>query len=56
MTEAILYICGAIITIFLLLIVQTFTLAVIAWRWGFLPPAGALDHITQRERHHEIKL
>ena len=39
MTQAILYICGAIITVFLLLIVQTFTLAMIAWRWGFLPPA-----------------
>ena len=39
MTQAILYICGAIITVFLLLIVQTFTLAVIAWRWGFLPNA-----------------
>lgn len=39
MTTAILYICGAIITVFLLFIVQTFTLAAIAWRWGFLPPA-----------------
>lgn len=39
MTNAILYIGGAIITVFLLLIVQTFTLAAMAWRWGFLPPA-----------------
>ena len=39
MTQAIIYICGAIITVFLLLIVQTFTLAAIAWRWGFLPSA-----------------
>lgn len=39
MTQAILYLCGAIITVFLLLIVQTFTLALLAWRWGFLPPA-----------------
>ena len=39
MTQAILYFCGAIITVFLLLIVQAFTLAVIAWRWGFLPSA-----------------
>ena len=39
MTQAILYICSAIITVFLLLIVQTFTLAAIAWRWGFLPSA-----------------
>ena len=39
MTQAILYICGAIITVFLLLIVQTFTLALLGWRWGFLPPA-----------------
>lgn len=39
MTQAILYICGAIITVFLLLIVQAFTLALLAWRWGLLPPA-----------------
>ena len=39
MTQAILYLCGAIITVFLLLIVQAFTLAAIAWRWGFLPSA-----------------
>lgn len=39
MTQAILYFCGAIITVFLLLIVQTFTLALLSWRWGFLPPA-----------------
>ena len=39
MTQAILYFCGAIITVFLLLLVQTFTLALLAWRWGFLPPA-----------------
>jgi hypothetical protein len=39
MTQAMLYICGAIITVFLLLIVQTFTIAMISWRWGFLPPA-----------------
>ena len=39
MTQAILYICGAIITVFLLLIVQTFTLALLCWRWGFLPSA-----------------
>ena len=39
MTQAILYFCGAIITVFLLLIVQTFTLALLAWRWGFLPSA-----------------